>query len=325
MNRRHFLSLTALSAMASSRLTAAQSPSLVLPDATVVQTGGSKRIDIGGGHSVWTKKIGNGATKLLLLHGGPGADHRYFECFESFLPPNGIEIYYYDQLDSGNSDRPDDPKLWTIERFTQEVETVRKGLGLKDFYLLGHSWGGVLALEYALQYQQNLRGLIVSNMAASVASYLKWVQKLRSQFPAEIQSELSRYESEGKTEDPGYQKLLLEKVYKEFICRLDPWPDPLMRSLNGWNQHVYNTIQGRSEFEVTGTLKGWDRWKDLPRIQVRSLMLGARHDEMDPDDLRKMAKLMPKGSAWISERGSHFAMYDDQQNYFKALLNFLLT
>ena len=147
--------------------------------------------------------------------------------------------------------------------------------------------------------------------------------KIRSQFPPDLQAQLESFEKAGKTSDPAYQKLLFDKLYKVFICRLDPWPDPVQRSLDGWNQHVYNTLQGADEFEVTGRMKGWDRWADLPKIKVPTLTMGARYDEMDPEDMRKMATLMPKGQSWNSETGSHFAMYDDQQNYFRALLEFL--
>jgi len=327
MKRRNFLSLGAITAAVAAKpvVATATTPdkSIKMPSADRVHVGGSKRIEIGGGHWVWTKKVGSGNTKVLLLHGGPGADHRYFEGFEDFLPMNDIEFYYYDQLDSSNSDKPDDPKLWTIERYTDEVEAVRQGLGLEQFYLLGHSWGGVLAIEYALKYQQHLKGLVISNMAASADSVVKHVTKIRAQFPEEIRTELERYENAGKTSDPAYQKLLFDKLYTVFICRIDPWPDPVQRSLGGWNQHIYNVLQGRSEFEVTGRMKDWDRWADLPKIKIRTLTMGARYDEMDPEDMRKMATLMPKGESWISETGSHFAMYDDQQNYFRALLTFL--
>jgi proline iminopeptidase len=324
VKRRNFLALGAMAAAAYERRPLlAAADSIQLPSADTVHVGGSRRIEIGGGHWVWTKKVGNGDVKVLLLHGGPGADHRYFEGFEDFLPLNGIEFYYYDQLDSTNSERPDDPALWTIERYTDEVEAVRLGLGLDHFYLLGHSWGGLLAIEYALKYQQHLKGLVISNMAASADSFVKHVSQIRSQFSPETRAELEFYEKADKTDDPAYQKLLFDKLYKVFICRLDPWPDPVSRSLGGWNQHVYHVLQGRSEFEVTGRMKGWDRWADLPKIRVRTLTMGARYDEMDPEDMRRMATLLPHGEAWISKTGSHFAMYDDQQNYFGALLSFL--
>jgi proline iminopeptidase len=325
VKRRNFISYGAAVAAAAFtwRPLLAAADNIQLPPSNTVHVGGSKRIEIGGGHWVWTKKVGNGNIKVLLLHGGPGADHRYFEGFEDFLPLNGIEFYYYDQLDSTNSEKTNDPSLWTIPRYTDEVEAVRQGLNLDQFYLLGHSWGGLLAIEYALKYQEHLKGLVISNMAASADSFVKHVTKLRSQFPADVRAKLEFYENANRTDDPVYQNLLFEKLYKIFICRLDPWPDPVQRSLSGWNQHVYQVLQGRSEFEATGRMKGWDRWADLPKIKVRTLTMGARYDEMDPEDMRKMATLLPQGEAWISETGSHFAMYDDQQNYFKALLGFL--
>jgi len=299
------------------------SDKLILPEGAEVKTGGSRMIEIDGGYHVWTKKVGDGAVKVLLLHGGPGADHTGFECFEDFLPPNGIEFYYYDQLDSTNSDRPGDPKLWTIERFRDEVEAVRRGLGLEQFYLLGASWGGLLAIEYALAYPQHLKGLIISNMTASNRSYEKHIQELRAALPEDVIKVLDRYEQSGLYEAPEYQKVLFEQVYSKHLCRLSPWPEPILRTIRNLNQKIYNYLQGPNEFIVTGTIKNWDRWADLPRIGTRTLVMGAKFDEMPPEDLRKMADLMPNARAWISGKGSHFAMYDDQRAYFTELLTFL--
>ena len=120
-----------------------------------------------GEYRVWTKRTGNNPdVALLLLHGGPGATHECFIAADSYLPAAGVEYYYYDQLGSGYSDAPRDPSLWNIDRFVDEVEQVRValGLGAENLFVLGHSWGGVLAMEYALRYQENLKGLIISNM-----------------------------------------------------------------------------------------------------------------------------------------------------------------
>jgi proline iminopeptidase len=326
MKRRSFLTMgaTALAATACPLTSTADTSSLVLPSDSEVQTGGARMIDIGNGLHVWTKKVGADAPiKLLLLHGGPGADHCYFECFESFLPQNGIEFYYYDQLDSTNSDKPGDPKLWTIERFRDEVEAVRKGLGLEQFYLLGHSWGGMLAIEYALAYPQHLKGLVISDMTAGIESYEKYVATLRAALPADVIATLDKYEKAGNYDAPEYQKVMLEQVYSRHLCRLEPWPEPLERSFRNLNQKIYNYLQGPNEFLVTGTFKNWNRWPDLPRIQTRTLVMGAKYDEMSTDDLRKMATLMPNARAWISDKGSHMAMYDDQVPYFWELLTFL--
>jgi proline iminopeptidase len=199
INRRSFIKLgaaaTAAAVCLQTQAKQAYNPdSLMLPKDRQVRTGGSRMVNIGGGHQVWTKKVGNAPTKVLLLHGGPGADHSYFECFEDFLPQNGIAFYYYDQLDSTNSDKPNDPNLWTIERFRDEVEAVREGLGLEQFYLLGHSWGGMLAIEYALTYSQHLKGLIISNMTAGIQAYQKHIAQLRAALPSDVIAVLDKYE-----------------------------------------------------------------------------------------------------------------------------------
>jgi proline iminopeptidase len=328
MRRRSFITLAGGALAASVSRSTQANPSankdeLVLPEDSQVRTGGSRMIDVGGGYQVWTKKVGNAPIKVLLLHGGPGVDHSYFECFEDFLPQNGIEFYYYDQLDSTNSDKPGDPKLWTIERFRDEVEAVRKGLGLEQFYLFGHSWGGMLAIEYALTYPQYLKGMIISNMTAGIQAFEKHIAELRAALPDDVTRILDKYEKAGAYESPEYEKIMLEQVYSRYVCRLNPWPEPLTRGFRNLNAKVYNYLQGPNEFFVTGTMKNWERWSDLPRIRTRTLVMGAKYDEMSSKDLQKMADSMPNAGAWISENGSHMAMYDDQIAYFRRLLTFL--
>lgn len=328
MRRRSFITLAGGALAASVSRSTQANPStnrdeLILPDDSQVQTGGSRMIDIDGGYRVWTKKVGNAPIKVLLLHGGPGCDHTYFECFEDFLPQNGIEFYYYDQLDSTNSDKPNDPKLWTIERFRDEVEVVRKGLGLEQFYLLGHSWGGMLAIEYALVYQENLKGLIISNMTAGTRAYERSTAELRAALPNEVIKVLDKYEKAGAYKAPEYEKIVFEQVYTRHLCRLNPWPEPWARAFRNWNQKIYNYIVGPNEFVVTGTMKNWERWSDLSRIRTKTLVMGAKYDTMSPEDLQKMADSMPDARAWIAENGSHMTMYDDQVPYFRKLLTFL--
>src|ERR1051325_1787441 len=236
MERRSFMTLASMGGVAAASCrrspegSGANRTTLLLPPDTEVRTGGSRMIDIGGAHRVWTKKVGNAGTKVLLLHGGPGADHSYFECCEDFLPQNGIEFYYYDQLDSTNSDKPGDPKLWTIERFRDEVEAVRRGLNLDQFYLLGHSWGGMLAIEYALAFQQRLKGLVLSNTTAAVLSPVKHVAKLRAALPEPARAILDKYEKAGQFDAPEYQQVMMEQVYTRHVCRLKPWPEPVERA-----------------------------------------------------------------------------------------------
>src|SRR6266705_337273 len=150
IDRRGFLTLGAASVLGARFARAASARKKAAPPAAEVKTGGIRLISVDGKYKVWTKKVGRGPIKVLTLHGGPGCTHEYFECFEDFLPQQGIEYYYYDQLGSFYSDQPEDKSLWTIERFREEVEQVRAALGLEDFYLYGHSWGGMLGIDYAL-------------------------------------------------------------------------------------------------------------------------------------------------------------------------------
>ena len=174
-------------------------------------TGGVKVIPVEtelGTFNVWTKRVGNNPDmKVLLLHGGPGATHEYFESADSYFPNAEVEYYYYDQLGSGNSDNPEDERLWDLERFVDEVEQVRIALGLdaSNFVLLGHSWGGILGMEYALKYQENLKGLVISNMVASAPEYMKYAQEvLGPQLPAEVLEELQAFEAAGDYTNPRY-------------------------------------------------------------------------------------------------------------------------
>jgi len=224
-----------------------------------IKTGGVKLIQIDGKYKVWTKKIGNSATKMLTLHGGPGCTHEYFECFEDFLPQAGIEFYYYDQLGSTYSDQPKDTSLWTVDRFREEVEQVRVRLGLDNFYLYGQSWGGMLSIEYALKYQRHLKALVISNMTASMPSYVKYVNELRQKFPREIIEVWEKYESKGDYAAPEYQEVMLSQFYMKHICRINPWPEPVQRTFKNLSTQVYNTMQGPNEFVVTGNFKDWDR------------------------------------------------------------------
>ena len=216
-----------------------------------VQSAGVKMVEINtpaGKFKVWTKRIGNNPRiKVLLLHGGPAMTHEYMECFESFFPQQGFELIEYDQLGSYYSDQPKDSILWTIPRFVDEVEQVRVALNLtKDnFYVLGNSWGGILAMEYALKYQQNLKGLIISNMVSSAPEYGKYAEEvLGKQMKPEVLAELKAIEAKKDFANPRYMELLIPNFYKEHICRLAEWPDALNRSLKHANGDIYVRMQG---------------------------------------------------------------------------------
>ncbi|OUJ74288.1 proline iminopeptidase-family hydrolase [Hymenobacter crusticola] len=300
-------------------------------DTARVKTGGVQVIPITtpkGKFNVWTKRFGNNPRiKVLLLNGGPGATHEYFECMESFLPQEGIEFIYYDQLGCGNSDNPQDTAMWSLPRYVEEVEQVRQALHLdKDnFYLLGHSWGGILAAEYAFKYQQNLKGLIISNMMMSCPDYGKYADNvLAKQMKPEVLAEIRQIEAKKDFSNPRYMGLLEPNFYAEHLCRIVPNPEPVTRAMSKTNQSLYVTMQGPSEFGISGKLTNWDRTKDLPKLSVPVLSIGGKYDTMDPEHMRWIATQVQNGTALTCPQGSHMSMYDDQQTYMKGLTKFIL-
>lgn len=324
-----------MSAVAAPRAPATSVPSLNYFDNSGrddVVSGGVKMIPIEtpkGTFKVWTKRVGNNPKiKVLLLHGGPGATHEIFEAFDSWFPKEGIEYYYYDQLGSAYSDQPKDQSLWDLSRFVEEVEQVRQALKLDsdNFYLFGGSWGGMLAIEYALKYQKNLKGLIVSNMMASMPAYVAYAQNvLMPQMDPGVPAEIQALESKKDYGNPRYMELLVPNYYVQHILRMPPeqWPEPVNRTFAHLNKDVYIPMQGPSELSASGKLEKWDRFDDLARIKVPTLTIGARFDTMDPRYMERMAKRMSNGRFLYCPNGSHLAMYDDQATYFGGLTRFI--
>lgn len=302
------------------------------PSDNGLQTGGVRMIPIQtpkGNFKVWTKRFGNNPQlKVLLLNGGPGATHEYFECFENFLPAASVEFIYYDQLGCGNSDNPNDTSFWDLNRYVSEVEQVRTALGLNkdNFVLLGHSWGGILAMEYALAHQGNLKGLVISNMMSSCPDYGKYAQDvLAKQMDPKVLDTIRQLEANKDFGNPKYMELLMPNFYTKHILRLplDEWPEPVNRSFGKMNQSLYVTMQGPSEFGIAGKLVNWDRKADLPKITVPTLTIGGAHDTMDPEHMKWMATQVKSGTYLHCPNGSHMSFYDDQATYFKGLLDFL--
>ena len=301
-------------------------------DTTGVQSGGIRLIPIEtpkGRYNVWTKQFGNNPKiRVLLLHGGPASTHEYFECFESFFPAEGIEFIYYDQLGSAYSDQPSDTSLWNVERFVEEVEQVRVALSLNsdNFYLLGHSWGGILATEYALKYQNNLKALIISNMMSSCSDYDKYADEILSkQMDPAALMEIKKLEAKNDFQNPRYMELLMVHYYTKHICRIPAaeWPDPVNRAFKHMNQQIYVMMQGPSEFGIAGKLEKWDRTADLQRITVPTLIVGSAFDTMDPEHMKWMSTQVKNGSYLYCPNGSHMSMWDDQKTYMHGLIKFI--
>jgi proline iminopeptidase len=297
-------------------------------------TGGIKMIPIStpiGKFNVWTKRVGNNPKiKVLLLHGGPGGTHEFFESFDGFFPNESIEYIYYDQLGSYYSDQPNDKRLWTTERFVEEVEQVRKALKLDstNFYLLGQSWGGILAMEYALKYQKNLKGLIISNMMASAPAYNKYAEEvLGPQLDPKVFTQIKEFEKNKDYSNPKYMELLLNYYYTEHILRMpvDKWPESINRAFKHLNPNVYVYMQGPSEFGITGdaTLKNWDITAKLKTLTIPTLVIGAKYDTMDPKHMEWISHEVQNGRFLYCPNGSHCSQYDDQEHYFPGVIKFL--
>ncbi len=281
-----------------------------------------------GTFKIWTKKIGNNPRiKILLLHGGPALTHEYMECFEAFLPKEGFELIEYDQLGSYYSDQPTDSSLWTLARFVEEVEQVRVALSLNkdNFYLLGNSWGGILGMEYALKYQQNLKGLIVSNMTADFAKYGAYNAKLREQMRKSLVDSLESFEKKNNFANPVYQQLVFDEYYCQHILRkpAKDWPEPVLRSFKHINQPVYEILQGPSEFVPGGRLVGWECWTRLKNLSVPTLMIGSHYDTMNPEEMEEMSKLVQHGKYLYCPTGGHLSMWDAQQEYYPGIIDFI--
>ncbi|MEI6088669.1 MAG: proline iminopeptidase-family hydrolase [Bacteroidota bacterium] len=296
-----------------------------------IESGGVRLIPIQtpvGNFKVWTKRFGtNPKIKILLLHGGPAMTHEYMECFETFFQKEGFEFYEYDQLGSYYSDQPKDSSLWTTERFVEEVEQVRKAIHAdsSNFYVLGNSWGGMLGMEYALKYQRNMKALLVANMVASIPDYAKYAENvLAKQMKPDVLTEIKAIEAKKDFKNPRYMELLLPNFYREHLCRLDELPDAVNRAFKHTNEDIYTMMQGPSEFGTSGRLANWDIKDRLKEIAIPTLMIGAKHDTMDPKAMEEQSKMVQKGKFLYCPNGSHLSMWDDQKVFMNGVIQFIL-
>lgn len=299
---------------------------------TTIKTGGVKMVPVKTAHgtfNVWTKRIGNNPKiKILMLAGGPGLPHDYLEVFESFFPEQGFEMIFYDELGSGNSDNPKDSTLYDINRSVEEVEQLRQALNLNrdNFYLYGHSWGGALAIQYALKYQLDMKALIISNMNSSGKEFNRYVRyTLTKYFPKTVLDTLNGFAARKDFENPKYTALVRAHFYSRFICRLPPeeWPEPVLRSLNKMNKPYYLTMQGPDEFTLRGKILYWDVSTQLPQLSIPTLTIGAKYDEMNPANMKWMARQVQNGSYLYCAKGSHLSMYDEQKTYMDGIIKFI--
>jgi proline iminopeptidase len=270
--------------------------------------------------NVWYQTVGDGEP-LLLLHGGPGATSTYLEALMA-LADAGYQVVRYDQLGSGKSDQPDDPSLWTVDHFVEELEVVRAALGFEKMHLLGQSWGSFLALEYALRYPQHLQTMTLYSGAASTLQCFEGMNSLRHQLPAETVTAMARYEATEDYENPEYLaavQILLDR----HLCRVQPWPDELTRSMENMGTAVYNTMWGPNEFTLTGNLASWDRRDRLGEIDIPTLIVCGRYDEVIPACSETMHAGIRNSRLQIFENSSHLSHMEEPEKFFPLLTGFL--
>jgi len=288
---------------------------------------GVQLLQLSNGYKVFTQTVGESSdVKILTLHGGPACTHEYLKAISNVLPEaQGYEVILYDQLGSYYSDQPAED-IWNIDRWCEEVEEVRKLLGLNadNFYLLGNSWGGILGMEYALRYQNNLKGLIVCNMVTSIPEYATYNDEvLRPQMDQVILDSLEGFEASGDIQNPVFLQLVQDHFYNKHLCRLEEWPEDITGSFERLNYKLYDLMQGPSEFRVGGRLIDWDITDQLGDITVPTLMVGAEHDTMDPDKMAEQATLVANGRSLHCANGSHLCMWDDQEVFMGGVAGFI--
>jgi proline-specific peptidase len=278
-------------------------------------------IEVPGGR-IWYRTLndeGQG-TPLLCLHGGPGFTHNYLEALEALATTR--KVIFYDQLGCGKADRPGDAALWTIDRFVEELAQVRAALRLDRLHLFGSSWGGMLAMQYTLDRQPDLESLILCGSPASMPRWSADCAELLARQPADVRATIKQHEESGFTACPEYQSAILG-FYKEHVCRMDPWPPGLERSFAEAGYDVYNTMNGPSEFTVTGTLKTWDVMDRLGEISVSTLLVGGRFDECRPEHLAEMHRRIPGSRLAIIENASHLCFAEQPAEFNKIIEEFL--
>ena len=277
------------------------------------------------GYRTWYQAVGDisaggPALPLLVLHGGPGLPHDYLTDLAR-LGDAGRPVVFYDQLGCGKSDHPEDPALWVMDTFIDELATVRAALGLDRIHLLGHSWGGWLALEYTLGKPAGLASVVLASTCASIPAFGAETRRLKQSLPRETQEVLDRHEAEGTTDDPEYLGAALG-YYRQWVCRLDPFPEHVLHSFLNLSDDVYQIMQG-PEWNVTGNLKDWDVTARLGEINLPVLVTSGRYDEMTPALVEPLVTGIKGTEHVVFQDSSHLAMVEEPDHYREVLGSFL--
>jgi L-proline amide hydrolase len=283
------------------------------------------------GHRTWYRVVGElepGATKapVVIAHGGPGATHDYVEPISN-LSRYGRACVLYDQLGNGKSEHlPDAPaEFWTVDLFKRELGELLRHLGIDErYHYVGQSWGGMLGMEHALDHPAGLVSLVVCDSPASIPLWVAEADRLRLDLPEDVQATLTLHEENGTTSDPAYEEAVMV-FYKRHLCRADPWPDGMVRSLEamGADPTVYGTMNGPSEFHCIGTLKDWDITDQIHRIDAPTLLVSGRYDEATPYIVEQIHERIPNSRWILFEESSHTPHLEEPDRFFPEVEAFL--
>lgn len=277
-------------------------------------------VEVPGGR-VWYQVVGDGSKiPLVTVHGGPGATHDDLEPLEALADER--PVVFYDQLGAGKSDVPDDVGLWTNDRLVEELGAVFDAVGSSKVHLLGQSWGTIVTAEYALRSPERLASLVLSDPCLSIPRYAAGAAALRAALPADVQAVLDRHEAAGTMDSEEYQDATME-FYRRHVCRLDPWPDPVMRTFGQLNQTIYERMQGPNEFVITGIHKDYEVTDRLGELRLPTLFMCGRYDETRPEDTEFYHSLVPGSELMIFEESSHLPHLEEPENYARVLRTFL--
>ena len=277
-------------------------------------------VSVPGGR-VWYQIFGAGdAVPLVALHGGPGSTHFGMEPLMALSDERPVILY--DQLGCGKSDRPEDTNLWRIERFVEELATLRKQLGLERFHILGHSWGATLAMDYFLSHPQGIVSIVFSSPCLSVSRWVDDCNDLRRQLPQDVQAILDKHEKAGTTDSDEYAEAS-EVFLRRHVTRLDPLPEALVKGREGRGDSVYETMWGANEFYMTGNLAGYDRSENLKDIDVPTLFSCGRADEATPQTTEWFHSLTPGSEFVVYENSAHMPQFEESERYISVVREFI--
>jgi proline iminopeptidase len=273
------------------------------------------------GGTVWFKRVGAGAgLPVLVVHGGPGLPHTYLRSLERLADER--EVIYWDQLGCGNSDRPSNRELWTMQRSVAEMDAVVTGLGLHRFHIFGNSWGGMLAQQYALDVSSRPVSLTISNSIASIPQFSEMVARLKSELDPATQSAIERHEAAGTTYTAEYQDAI--RTWNEtYLCRVRPWPPELLEAFTKMGTDIFETMFGPSDFHIVGTMREWDVFDRLAEITLPTLILSGRFDECVPEHMWEMHQRISGSRFEFFGKSAHMPFIEEPAKFDQVMRDFL--